>query len=374
MESFHSCCLCDDFIEVVVGGIVTAPLPDPINFNANQGGFPVPNVTFSFNRTPSSLFNGLTVLVDTVVFKPLSLPVAASANLNNDFVATLSNKVLLEIADNNNTVLARAVLEFVAISGFTDPATDPSPLTATDDVTNISGYFDGFITLTGNGLLKLLPSTLTMETGCNDINTAFSSLYTSNIDLLKKYGNQAITHAVCDVVVGVPSLVLTISDLLNNACTTKCKNRVSSKVIDVINRLKNASNNVDVPNSTANGFSFSLKFIYEINRALGALNKILNCDLAEFLCHEASSSSDECDTSSDDSDSKHKDTSKSHSNKHDTDHGLNQIIQKLTSLETAINRVSQATNDTKREFTKLQEKVSQQDKIVKKVAECVLKK
>jgi hypothetical protein len=373
MESFHSCCLCDDFIEVVVGGTVTAPLSNTIAFSANQGGFPVPNVTFLFNRTPSSLFNGLTVLVNQVVFKPLSLP--SAANLVADLVATLSNKVLLEIADNNNTVLARAVLEFVAISNITDPGNNNASLlqAGTTVGTNITGYFDGFITLTGNGLLKLLPSALTVETGCNDINTAFSSLYTSNIDLLKKYGNQAITHAVCDVVVGVPSLVLTISDLLNNACTTKCKSRVSSKVIDVINRLKNAINNVDVPNSNGNGFSFSLKFIYEINRALGALNKILNCDLAEFLCNEKSSS-DECDTSSDDTDGKHKDTSTSHSSKHDTDHGLNQIIQKLTSLETAINRVSQATNDTKREFTKLQEKVSQQDKIVKKVAECVLKK
>jgi hypothetical protein len=373
MESFHSCCLCDDFIEVVVGGTVTAPFPTgnvtTISFDPSQGGYPVSNVTFSFNRTPSSLFNGLTVVVNQVVFKPLNLP--SAANLVSKYVATLSNKVLLDISDNNNTVLARAVFEFVAISNIDAP--NSSVLKSDAAVsTVISGYFDGFITLTGNGLLKLLPSTLSLETDCKDINTAFSSLYTSSVNLLKKYGSQAITHAVCDIVIGVPSLVLTISDLLKNACSTKCKDKVSFKVIDVINKLKNVINNVDAPNSTSNDFIFNMKFVYEINRALGTLNKILNCDLADLLC-DNTSSNDECDTSSDDIDGKHKDTSKSQSSKHE-DHCLNQIIQKLTCLETAINRISQATNDTKREFSKLQEKVSQQEKIVKKVAECVFKK
>jgi hypothetical protein len=371
MESIDLCCLCHDFIDVPVGGSVTAPLPLPpngIRLNENITGFVVNDLNLNFTSTPSGLFRGLTVTLNGVQLKLYVVSQDIITNPNINIIVELRNRLLINILDENGAPIAIATIEVIANSSADQLVGNNGRdinLVRVDPIRNINGYFNGYVTLTGNGLLKLLPPSVSLNTQCDEVNNAFSSLYTTVINVIKKYGNSPITHSLCDVVVKIPSLILAISDLLKSSCFSKCKTKLSEKISDVINRIRSAIVNVGVPESNNGTITFNLKFIYEINKSLSVLNKLLECDLADLLCNESSDSCEDQSSSdpSDPSDKNPKDNNK-----------LDVIVKKISNLEKESNKVEKLTNETKKNLVDIKTKVSQQDKIVKKVAECVIKK
>jgi hypothetical protein len=277
-------------------------------------------------------------------------------NLYNLYAA-----VLVDIIDTKNVVIAKALLELIAVSPVTVPLTLNNVIVTLNqlgNVNNITGYFEGFITLTGNGLLNMLPTTVSLNTLCSNIDNSFKSLMSSVNDLLKRYGNRSINHTLYDVVITIPSMILTLSEQFKNACGSKCKQKIETEITNIINKLNKILTKFPLPSNTSNSISFDLSFTYEVNKMLSVLNRLLDCQLENVLCHE--SSSDSCEVSNDKS-SKNNDS-------------INVIIQKLSGLESTLSRINQVTNETRQQFNQLQHKVAEQDKIIKKVTECVIKK
>lgn len=256
--------LCDDFINVPVGGTVTALLPKQgVIFNIGLQGYEVENVIINFTRTSSKLFNNLSIKVEKILLRIYSLYVIIINNGTPIGFYSLVNNVLLDIIDNDNNVIAKAMLRLDVSSpvNITLPfnITQNIELSQNKDITNLVGYFEGFITLTGNGLLKMLPLSLKQE-----INPILVPLYSSVVDIVKIYHNRSIDRMLCDIVIKIPSLILIINDLLSDPYSIK----VVNKIKNIIDKLTNVIVNLKITN-------LNLKFIYEINKYLFNINKII---------------------------------------------------------------------------------------------------
>jgi hypothetical protein len=288
----------------------------------------------------------------------------------------LYSSVLVDITDNNK-VIAKALLNLTAISPVNIQSPSPNSSVLLQQIADIgiSGYFTGFITLTGNGLLKVLPDSLELNTSCTEINNVFKSLFSNIKSLANDHGNISVTRILCDVVITIPSIILALSKQFNVACncSKKTKCTLNKTLSNVLNKLNDIVSSIQKPSNDNGVLSFSITFVYEINRIISVLNHLVEHQLSGLSCSDVST--DDCDNTStnDKSSTKHNDKDKDKHNDKDKDN-LNMILQKLSGLESTLTRINQTTNNTRKQFNELQQKVLQQDEIVKKVAKCVLKK
>jgi hypothetical protein len=402
----------EDFIDVPVSGSFTASIPNnKINFE--NGEFVVNDVNFTFDNSPMFLTNN-TVKKDGVKFKPLcfsannSVTDKTSTDLYNFSdgskrinLYNLYSTTTLDIPNSNKDIIARSVLWLVAISPITVSTREVS-LDGTSGIKSITGYFEGYITLTGIGLLNLLPTQLKLNTSYSEIDKEFTSLISSIRDLLNKYGSRNITRLLWYITIKIPSIILAMSDQIKDICVSECKD-VESELKKVLANLK------DIVSSFPTSNTDDIGVIYKVSTVLSVINRLFGCkdDICDTSLDDDDSpkdkggkdkggkdkggkdkggkdkggkdkggkdkggkdkgGKDKCDSDEDSNSSDSSNIQKPDNKDKKDKTNDNVILKKLSDIESQVSSIKHITNT-------ITNRVSEQDKIIRKIVECVLKK
>lgn len=249
--------VCDDYFNIPVNGFFSVTL--------TQGILGIPNQSITINNIPAnlsstnSIINGSKVTLDSLTIK---LP-NDIVNANLDFTAVKTFNV-------NANGLKGVLLTYIIGSLVFDD---------TPNLTSYSGSFEGFFTISGNGLANIL-NYLPLKS-CSVLNNSFTLLL-SNIkeSLTNNYGDKPVDSIVCTFATDIINTIYQMADEINVLCNTQdnCKSAEVDTINSIISELAILAGRLQPAQSNGGKVSVSnVSILFNVNLFLGRLRRILRC-------------------------------------------------------------------------------------------------